>query len=173
MKWHKDQSNIAQTQANLLGCNTKMVADMIECLRQKPVSEFLDSRDALFASVGGPMLLWKPVEDFGQERFLDRDPTEAFMKGDFMKIPIIAGMTKDEFAMIAIELLNNEKMKKALDENCGAVAPIALWYKSDSRDMTMQSRMLREKTVGRMPISKEQSLQALINVCIISTILEL
>lgn len=134
-----------------------MVTDMIECLRQKSVSEFMDSHDALFATVGGPMLLWKPVvaQAFGQERFLDRDPIGAFMKVDFMKIPIIAGMTTDEFAMLVIELLNNETMEKALDENFEAVAPISLWYKSEYRDMTMKSHMLREKTLGNMPISLE------------------
>lgn len=53
-------------------------------------------------------MLWKPViePDFGQERFLVEDPVRSYQNGDFMKIPIITGMTKDEFVGPAIcELL--------------------------------------------------------------------
>lgn len=47
---------------------------------------------------GFPVLIWKPViePDFGQERFLTEDPTKLFKNGDFMRIPIIAGITKLE-----------------------------------------------------------------------------
>lgn len=48
---------------------------------------------------GNPILLWKPViePDFGQERFLVEDPIKLYQEGRFMKIPVIAGVTKDEF----------------------------------------------------------------------------
>lgn len=53
---------------------------------------------------GNPVLLFKPViePDFGQERFLTEDPTKVYQRGDFMRIPIISGITKDEFAFPAI-----------------------------------------------------------------------
>jgi len=46
-----------------------------------------------------PLILWKPViePDFGQERFLVEDPIKSYQNDDFMKVPIITGMTKDEF----------------------------------------------------------------------------
>jgi len=46
-----------------------------------------------------PLILWKPViePDFGQERFLVEDPRKSYQNDDFMKVPIITGMTKDEF----------------------------------------------------------------------------
>lgn len=46
-----------------------------------------------------PLILWKPViePDFGQERFLVEDPIRSFQNDEFMKVPIITGMTKDEF----------------------------------------------------------------------------
>jgi len=45
------------------------------------------------------LILWKPViePDFGQERFLVEDPRKSYQNDDFMKVPIITGMTKDEF----------------------------------------------------------------------------
>lgn len=46
-----------------------------------------------------PLILWKPViePDFGQERFLIEEPIRSYQNDDFMKVPIITGMTKDEF----------------------------------------------------------------------------
>lgn len=35
--------------------------------------------------------------DFEQERFLTEDPNESFRHGRFTKIPVIAGITVEEF----------------------------------------------------------------------------
>lgn len=51
-----------------------------------------------------PVLLWKPViePDFGQERFLAQDPTLSFQSGRFQRVPVLGGITKDEFVNPAI-----------------------------------------------------------------------
>lgn len=61
---------------------------------------------------GNPVLLWKPVvePDFGQERFLTDDPTKLIQRGDFSRVPILAGITKFELLQSAIsKQLNNLK----------------------------------------------------------------
>lgn len=40
--------------------------------------------------------------DCGQERFLIEDPTETFVKGEQAQVPIMTGVTTDEFALLAI-----------------------------------------------------------------------
>lgn len=47
---------------------------------------------------------WLPTiePDFQQERFLSEDPNESFRKGKFPKIPVIAGITANEFAGLTI-----------------------------------------------------------------------
>lgn len=35
--------------------------------------------------------------DFGQERFLTEDPVKALKKGNIANVPVIAGVTTDEF----------------------------------------------------------------------------
>jgi len=42
---------------------------------------------------------WVPVvePDFGQERFFIEDPNETFRNGNFPRVPVIVGMTADEF----------------------------------------------------------------------------
>lgn len=46
-----------------------------------------------------PILIWTPVieEDYGQERFLTDDPVKLIKEGHFLNIPIVAGITKNEF----------------------------------------------------------------------------
>lgn len=53
---------------------------------------------------GHPILLWAPVvePDFGQERFLTDNPTRLFRKGQFARVPVIAGITELEFAYPAV-----------------------------------------------------------------------
>lgn len=54
-----------------------------------------------------PVFVWYPVieEDYGQERFLTEDPIKMFERGDFQKVPIVIGVTKDEFANHAFRIL--------------------------------------------------------------------
>lgn len=53
---------------------------------------------------GNPILVWMPVvePDFGQERFLTEDPAISFKKGNFARVPILAGIAKYEFLHPAI-----------------------------------------------------------------------
>lgn len=53
---------------------------------------------------GNPIILWKPVveKDHGQERFLTDNPTRLFRQGRFHRVPVMAGITKYEFAGPAV-----------------------------------------------------------------------
>jgi carboxylesterase type B len=46
------------------------------------------------------VIIWTAVieEDFGQERFLTEHPIKLINSGRFEKVPVLAGITKDEFA---------------------------------------------------------------------------
>lgn len=158
-----DQLELARKQAVLLGCTENPVEQMLECLRQKPASAFADSLAQMFTISWNPVLLWKPViePDFGQERFLDRDPTEAFLKGDFMKIPVIAGVTKDEFAGPAVGFLRNDTLRTDLDKNFNTLAPILFLYEGEAEKYRNRSQLLREKFLGNEPLSLERSLLGL------------
>lgn len=47
-------------------------------------------------------MTWFPVieKGSGQERFLITDPVESFREGNFEKVPLIIGRTRDEFVDI-------------------------------------------------------------------------
>lgn len=73
--------------------------------KKKNVADLGNSLVEMFEyGPGNPIILWKPViePDFGQERFLVEDPTISFQKGNFMRIPVMAGIAKYEFLHPAI-----------------------------------------------------------------------
>jgi hypothetical protein len=51
-----------------------------------------------------PIASYKPVTEpvTGAERFLEADPTDVFLSGKFAQIPLITGMTRDEFSYKAL-----------------------------------------------------------------------
>lgn len=59
-------------------------------------------------------MTWFPVieEDGGQERFLIEDPVESFRSGNFEKVPLIIGRTRDEFVDIPYREFLNSKIEK-------------------------------------------------------------
>ncbi|XP_055620173.1 esterase FE4-like [Toxorhynchites rutilus septentrionalis] len=162
LKFSSGQLQLAQKQAQLLGCEVSPTAKMIDCLREKPPMDFADSLQAMFVIGWYPTLLWQPViePDFGQERFLDRDPTEAFLKGDFMRVPVIAGITKDEFASSAIDFLTNETLRNELNQNFNSFAPLLFSYIT-SPDANRITPLLRMKYLGEGPVTLNRSLQGL------------
>ncbi|XP_065091204.1 juvenile hormone esterase-like [Ochlerotatus camptorhynchus] len=157
-----NQIELARKQAELLKCGTDSVAQMVECLREKPASDFADSLEAMFVLSWNPVLLWTAVvePDFGQERFLTQDPTEAFMKGDFVKVPVIAGITQDEFASPAVNFLRNDTLRNELDKNFDTLAPIFFLYGGYANRLNI-TRQLREKFLGNEPLSLNRSLLGL------------
>lgn len=100
-KIKEHQLYLAERQAQILGgCPNATATELVECIRTMPARVLGDSLPRMFEFEYNPILLWTPVieKDFGQERFLTEDPTKVYLEGKFMKIPIISGITKDEFA---------------------------------------------------------------------------
>lgn len=157
-----DQVGLARKQAELLNCTTDSIDQMVECLKQKPASDFADSLESMFVLSWNPVLLWTAVvePDFGQERFLTKDPTKAFIEGDFVKVPVIAGITQDEFASSAVNFLRNDSLRNALNKNFDMLAPILFLYEGyeNRSDIT---RQLRKRFLGNEPLSLNRSLQGL------------
>lgn len=90
---------------------------------QKNVADIGNSLSDMFEFGGeNPAMLWKPViePDFGQERFLTDDPTKLFKSGQFMHVPVLAGISKYELLHPAIceyERSNYELIHKKLESN--------------------------------------------------------
>lgn len=69
---------------------------------QTPAEEFVRTHYDMFDFGWSPVLNWMPVieKEFGQDRFIIEEPLDSFQHGRIQRIPLIVGMTKDEFVGI-------------------------------------------------------------------------
>ncbi|CAD7085435.1 unnamed protein product [Hermetia illucens] len=162
-----NQLDLGQRQARLLNCTDATVKEMVDCLKMRNAVDFGTSLPNMFEfGNGNPVLLFKPViePDFGQERFLTADPTKVYQRGDFMRIPIISGITKDEFAFPAISTLTNDTLRYQLDTDFNTWAPINFLYERNTKRSNQISKKLREYYLGDGPLSLEKSLDGLVKL---------
>ncbi|XP_013102237.2 juvenile hormone esterase [Stomoxys calcitrans] len=160
----EEQLYLAQRQAKLLKCPVANITEMMECLKSKHYLEYPNSLSSMFEfGRSNPLILWKPVveKDFGQERFLVEEPLRSYQNGDFMKIPIITGMTKDEFVGPALSLLENANWLKFFEDNFNLVAPICFMYNSSNLRSADIGRELRSFYFGNGSLSMPASLENL------------
>ncbi|XP_031354604.1 venom carboxylesterase-6-like isoform X2 [Photinus pyralis] len=149
------QLNLAQKQARLLGCPDDTSEKIVTCLKTKSAEELGESLRG-FAEYGfDPVLLWTPVvePDFGQERFLTEHPLRSVLRGDFAKVPIIAGITDQEFSYIAAEVFANPKLLEEMDKDFDRVAPIAFVYERNTTRSLSISSELRRAFLGNGPLT--------------------
>nr|XP_014102991.1 venom carboxylesterase-6 [Bactrocera oleae] len=162
-----EQLNLAVRQAALLHCTTENLSDMMSCLNSKHYLEYANTLPHMFEfGRNNPLILWKPViePDYGQERFLIEDPVRSYQNGNFMKIPIITGMTKDEFAGQAISILESSRLLKTLAHNFEQIAPICFLYSANSPRSQNISMELKNAYFGRESLEYAGTLQPMVEL---------
>ncbi|KAK5641623.1 hypothetical protein RI129_010170 [Pyrocoelia pectoralis] len=150
------QFNLAQKQAQLVGCPDDTSENIITCLKTKSAKELADSLVG-FAEYGDdPVLIWTPVIelDFGQERFLTEHPIRSVLNGNFQKVPIMAGITEEEFSYLALGIVSNPQLLIQMDDEFARVAPIAFIYERNTTRSQMVSKRLREEFLGSGPLTQ-------------------
>lgn len=128
------QIHLAKKQARIVKCPEEDTEAMVECLR-KIDGEIIGNTSNDFKEFDGkPIVIWYPVVelDFGQERFLTEDPKISFSNGQFSKVPLIAGMTQNEFVGASPGVINNPINLKMMNEEFDKYAPICFMYERDS-----------------------------------------
>ncbi|XP_011182807.1 juvenile hormone esterase [Zeugodacus cucurbitae] len=162
-----EQVNLAVRQATLLHCTTENLTDMMSCLNSKHYLEYANTLPHMFEfGRNNPLILWKPViePDYGQERFLTEDPVRSYQNGNFMKIPIITGMTKDEFAGQAISILESPRLLKTLAHNFEQIAPICFLYTTVGPRSQNISMELKNAYFGRESLEYAGTLQPMVEL---------
>ncbi|GAB0094319.1 Carboxylic ester hydrolase [Sergentomyia squamirostris] len=145
------QLDLAEKQARLFNCSTVSPRKIVECLRTADGLEMGQRLSEMFELSGGhPVLIWKAViePDFGQERFLIEDPVVSYLEGRYMKIPVISGITQDEFVKFSYDILTNDTMKYEFDQKFNELAPICFLYERNTPRSREISQTLRKKYVN-------------------------
>ncbi|KAJ3625229.1 hypothetical protein MTP99_018790 [Tenebrio molitor] len=149
------QLDLAKKQAQIVGCPDTTPKEIIDCLRTVPAEKLGNSLFQFREFGSNPVLIWSPVveDDYGQEPFLDEPALRLFRYGNFQKIPIMAGITKDEFAGLAVELVQNATLLKQLDGDFEKYAPICFFYERGTERSKDISRSIRDFYLGDEPLS--------------------
>ncbi|KAJ8959086.1 hypothetical protein NQ318_022343 [Aromia moschata] len=155
----RNQLDLAQKQARFVGCPDDTAENIIKCLKTVPYKELADTlfKFSEFNSDYAE-LNWSPVieEDFGQERFLPEHPIKLIVNGKLKKVPLIIGLTKDEFGFMAPGVLDNATQTKRLNDDFEGVAPIAFAYDRDTDHSMMVSRAIKKFYFNDKPLDKSQ-----------------
>ncbi|KAG5678816.1 hypothetical protein PVAND_008450 [Polypedilum vanderplanki] len=124
--------------AAILNCPID-VDEMIKCFKQKTAREI--TMAAAFKYHNCPIMPFGPViePDLGQERFLKTEPNELFKNGNFLRIPILIGITANEFVEPVKDILNNQTSLKELNENFAEFTSKCFFYESTEK----QAEILR------------------------------
>ncbi|XP_031625316.1 esterase E4 [Contarinia nasturtii] len=155
-----NQLTLVKKQARLLNCPDHSTINMLKCLKQKNIADIGNSLKDMFEfGSGNPILLWKPVvePDFGQERFLTENPTKLIERGDFARVPILAGLTKLELLQSAITVIQNETLRTEVNDNFSKWAPICFLYERDTLNSQYISEQLRHHFL-KEPVEDHRSL---------------
>ncbi|XP_066262073.1 juvenile hormone esterase-like [Euwallacea similis] len=151
-----EQLALAKRQAKFVGCPDDTSANIVKCLKTKPANELGESLPKFLEFGIDPVVIWSPVmeKDFGQARFLTAHPITLIQNGEFHKVPFIAGVTTDEFAQRAFNVIYNETLLKQLNEKWEEVAPIAFLYERNTDLSKTVSKSIRKYYLDDKPVNK-------------------
>ncbi|XP_031783698.1 esterase E4 [Nasonia vitripennis] len=157
------QPELITKQASFVGCPSDNIDVALECLKTVPHQKISDSMPKFSEWYGDPILIWSPVvepEIPGVERFITAQPVDLIRKKNFQHIPLITGITKDEFAgapLNALEqaLKGNDSIYRNLTENWEYAAPISFQYERGTERSKHISRELKKFYFNDEPITAE------------------
>ncbi|XP_077999631.1 neuroligin-4, X-linked-like [Glandiceps talaboti] len=88
-----DPRDSANELATALNCPTEDSQELVDCLRTKPWNDIVCTS----VTINDDWCMWTPTVD---GYFITDDPTILLEKGEFLKVPVIDGFTKDELPYI-------------------------------------------------------------------------
>ncbi|XP_011863054.1 PREDICTED: esterase FE4 [Vollenhovia emeryi] len=158
-----EQLHLAKKQAELLDCPTDTTGSMLICLNSKPVENFTETIPKFFEWYGHPILIWMPVvepEVHGVERFLPEQPIDLIRQGKFHKVPLIAGVTKNEFDGVVAYVseqhsLGNDSYVDDLNNDWYRLAPLNFMYEPNTLQSRNISAELHQFYFGDKPIGPD------------------
>ncbi|CAG9583493.1 unnamed protein product [Danaus chrysippus] len=154
-----DLYHLAVKQAQLLDCPTNNSKIIIDCLKTKHWRDLGTSVLGFYEFAFDPVRIWNPVveKDFGQERFLDMQPTDAIRENKFHAVPYIVSQTEGEFFWMAYTVLKNETFMKRMNSEWETIAPISFLLPRENKTYAKYAaRRLRAQYLKDKDLSNDE-----------------
>ncbi|XP_017772304.1 PREDICTED: venom carboxylesterase-6-like [Nicrophorus vespilloides] len=114
------QKDVARRQAKFVNCTMEDNFAMVECLRQVPAAELIDSAKGFNYFSFEPTTIFSSVTeiktDSNPEPFITKAPMEIVLSGDFNQVPWITGITSDDGMVKASSLVRKSHTLKSASE---------------------------------------------------------
>ncbi|XP_055371595.1 esterase E4-like [Condylostylus longicornis] len=140
-QWPTNNVNLTKILAKSVECPIDHNDEMIKCLRKKPWEKLIEI-GAKWDGNCFPDLEWnyEIEKNFGQEKFMINHPVILFKIGEFHKVPIIIGITKDEYKDQGYILSNNTELLNDISENFNNIAPKLFGYGNSNQSDYISNR---------------------------------
>uniref|UniRef100_A0A1B6L422 Carboxylic ester hydrolase n=1 Tax=Graphocephala atropunctata TaxID=36148 RepID=A0A1B6L422_9HEMI len=153
---NRDPASLSRRYANLFNCSTETSQQIRDCLLQQSVADLLATSNKIWDTLQYPFSLFSPVveKQGGENRFLRDDPVKLFQSGQFAQVPLITGITRDEFNWRAQDLLTNSTYVNRLNNEFDEIAPWEFHYPREPKDVSRRiSAALKQFYFNNQPVS--------------------
>ncbi|XP_032512096.2 juvenile hormone esterase-like [Danaus plexippus] len=154
-----DLYQLAVKQAQLLDCPTNNSKIIIDCLKTKSWRDLGTSVLGFYEFAFDPVRIWNPVveKDFGQERFLDMQPTDSIRENKIHAVPYIVSQTQGEFFWMAFTVLKNKTLTNRMNSEWESIAPISFLLPRENKTYAKYAaRRLRTQYLKDKDLSNEE-----------------
>ncbi|XP_046425209.1 venom carboxylesterase-6-like isoform X1 [Neodiprion fabricii] len=128
--WAQTEGSLekAKKLANIVGCPTNGVQDMVDCLRTRPARLITRATGDFMPWLENPATPFGPVVEKGCSdfAFIDQPPAEILASGKVQDLPWITTVVSEEGLFPAGEFMANETLLRELNDNWDYLAPFLL-----------------------------------------------
>ncbi|XP_035704175.1 venom carboxylesterase-6 [Folsomia candida] len=128
----------AKRLARSAGCPTLNSKLMVNCLKTVPVHLFKNEYKQMMRTVANPAEYFAPsVETFwNEDTFLKKTPREILHDGDYLKIPLMSGVSSSEGLLYTARLMVDQYAKLNMDQKFASWIPRFLYYDPNNETKT-------------------------------------
>ncbi|XP_066147556.1 juvenile hormone esterase-like [Euwallacea fornicatus] len=165
------QRNVTDAQANFVGCgNITNNQVLMNCLRNVPAEEFMDSQDKFKVFYTNPLVVFGPVIEKrtcrNREPFLTKMPLEYILSGELAKIPWMTGVTKNEGNIMAAPLVRSSRIRQLLNAKFEkTLSNILLLFQLSTTDVKgLYKSVLNFYFKGEEDVNNRNTIKGLVNL---------
>ncbi|XP_046425204.1 venom carboxylesterase-6-like [Neodiprion fabricii] len=156
--WAQTEGSLmkAKKLASIVGCPSRDVQDMVECLKIRPGYQIVQAVGEFMPWLFNPFSPFGPVVEKGGSdfTFIDRSPIDIIKSGEVQDVAWITGVTSEEGLYPAGDFVTSEELLADLNENWESIAPHLLDfnYTAPKAQHANISKLVKQYYLGSKPI---------------------
>jgi len=149
----------ARKLAKLVECPKTEVAPLVECLRDKPMFELMNTHPNFYEwkhleQTQEPMTSWSPrVDPEAAMSFMPQEPIDLMISGNFQHVPWITGVTDDEGASRAYAFFDDMSGVREWEDKFAQLGPLVFGlHDGQSEAPKIMAKKVKDFYIGSAPL---------------------